>query len=218
MTIFKLICGTLFCIACSIAVTACGEDEPSNPNEEDPWETEQPSTSEPSGPSDSKIRALINEHVSVSASYSEWTWHFHIESSLHKALPDADVQFGIGHGNVYGTTSISVEDEAYAFSSYTRGDTRIMDFDNPFWFYWVFGQETTEQTKQIWVECSMYYASYFFLKDKGESQWTDDEKNTWQRLKSMLRPYEQEADYYYQPSVGVLIDSKFYSIATYKRD
>ena len=145
-------------------------------------------------------------------------WRVHVESTLHTALSESDVRFGIGHGDVNGITSIHIEDEAYSYKSYRNGSKLIMDFLNPFWSYWGWGMENSKQTQQIWWECESSYASYLFLLDKPESELTSEEKAWLPKLKKQSNDYQREADRYYSPSLEVMIDNRrSYKIATFSR-
>lgn len=193
-------------------------DEPEYPDDnESSWIDNESSSNEKEETPTVDIPKLIKEHVTVSATYSEYVWHFHIESTLHDVLPGKKIQFGIGHGDVNGTTSVSVEDQAYKYSSSMKNDVKIMDFENPFWFYYIFGQEETKETKKAWTDCEIYYAAYLKLKNKNSKDLTEDEKKLMSDLPSYFREYEKAADNYYKPTIQVLIDSHFYKIATYKR-
>lgn len=191
--------------------TACGDDEPDNP-----WNNEEEEEQEtPAGPSENKdnIQKLIKEHVTVNASYGEYKWRFHIESTLQEVLPDSKIQFGIGHGNVYGDMSVSVENQAYSYSSHMNGDTKIMDFVNPFWFYYMFG--IPDPDKDAWTDAEMYYRSYMTLKNQGSLD--KYEQANLKEFKRLLDKLEAPTRKNYTPSVEVLIDNKkFYTVGTYK--
>lgn len=193
-------------------------DEPDYPNDnESSWNDNESSSNDKEETPSVDIPKLIKEHVTVSATYTDYVWHFHIESTLHDALPGKKIQFGIGHGDVNGTTSVSVESQAYKYSSSMKNGVKIMDFENPFWFYYIFGQEESKENKDAWAECEIYYAAYLKLKNTNPKDLTEDEKNLMSDLPGYFRKYEKDADNYYKPTIQVLIDSHFYKIATYKR-
>jgi len=206
----------LLSLATVASLYSCGdkEDEPSLPNVNP--DTENPSTGNPSTPSNTPdIKQIIQQNVTVKATYSDYMWTFQIESTLHNALPNDNIAFGIGHGDVNGTTVVSIENQAYKYTSRYNGNKKIMEFKNPFWFYYVFGMEQSEYSKNCWTECEMYYASYNALRN--ETQLSQDQKNLLQSLKRYLNEYESDANLFYKPSIQVLINNKYYTVATYKR-
>ncbi len=200
----------------AFAVVSCGRDEPDNSRENEEWNENgnTPSSSDDTEQLKAEIRRSIPNHVKVEASYGEYQWKFHIESTLHKAFPSLQLKFGIGHGDVDGNESVSIEKDAYGFKDAMKGGTRIMDFVNPFWFYYVWGIPETDN--DIWAKAEMYYASYLALKAKPTL--TEEEQDLMRKLKKYLGEYEEPTSYSYTPSVYVLVDDKFFiKIATYRR-
>ena len=202
----------------AFAVVSCGTDEPDNSWENEEWNENEngntPSSSDDPEQLKAEIRRSIPNHVKVEASYGEYLWKFHIESNLHKAFPNLQLEFGIGHGDVDGNESVSIEKDAYDFKDAMKGGTRIMDFVNPFWYYYVVGIPETDY--DIWAKAVMYYDSYLALKAKPTL--TEEEQDLMRKLKKYLGEYEEPTFYSYTPSVYVLVDDKFFiKIATYRR-
>lgn len=164
--------------------------------------------------SDTQIRKIIEECVSVNAKYEDYMWYFTIESTLHNKLPNKKIKFGIGHGDINGSEEVSVEEQAFEYSCQINGEKKTVLFTNPFWFYYVFGVRPSD--KENWTRSEMYHASYKFLKEKGYTNLNKDEKELYNNLREKLNELERPAILYYKPSVEVLIDSKFYLIKRYK--
>lgn len=205
----------LLFVFASFLLTSCGGDEPDNPGGEDiPGSSTGPGGSQP-GTSDPDFTLLISQNVSVKATYSNFLWNFEIQSTLHNVLPGRKIQFGIGHGDVNGTTSISVENKAYFYSSRTSGDTFICNFKNPFWFYYVAGMETTDH--DAWGKCEMYYTAYVNLTNQGLGTLNNSEKVLYNQLVQYLKEYEDGAKGCYKPSVYVYIDDKGHKVAQYRQ-
>lgn len=160
------------------------------------------------------ITKLIDECVKVDVRYSDYMWYFNIESTLHHKLPNKKIEFGIGHGVLDGDEKISLEDDAYGFTSQNNGTKKIYKFTNPFWFYYIFGMEPCDT--ESWTRCEINYASYIFLKDIGYSNMTNTEKESYNNLKESLNKYETSMKMNYRPSVQVLIGSKFYLVGRYR--
>ena len=193
--------------------TACGEDEPDNPWYHEEEEENPTIPDDTDGEDRAEIQKLIKQHVSIRASYKEYAWYFHIESTLHKNLPDRKIQFGIGHGEIGYEESVSIENQAYEYSWTMNGNTKVMDFVNPFWFYFMWGLPETDDR---WSSADWYYKSYMALK--GKTDMFDDEKELFREIVEDLDEWEKEANRYYRPSIYVLIDEKyFYKVATYQR-
>lgn len=164
----------------------------------------------------SDIETIIKSKVSVTATYSDYLWHFHVESTLANTFPNHTIKYGIGHGNVNGNTNVSIGAQAYKYSSYNSGDKQIIDFYNPFWFYYIFGASTVD--KDTYSLCEIYYSSYIALKNKGYSSLTSDEKSLYSDLVSALNKYESATKYAYTPSVQILIDDEYsFVVGTYSR-
>ena len=115
--------------------------------------------------SDTQIRKLIEECVSVNAKYENYMWCFTVESTLHHKLPNRKIKFGIGHGDINGTEQVSIENDAYGYISQDEGKKKNISFINPFWFYYVFGVSPSD--KENWNLSQMYHASIKALKEKG---------------------------------------------------
>lgn len=205
-TVLYLLIGILF--------SACGTEK--DDFMDNFYDDEQESTSDTDNidKRDPKIKELIANHVSVKADYSDYMWHFTIESTLHHELSGQKIQFGIGHGIVNDDELISVEDDAYNYTSSNNGRRKTFTFTNPFWFYYGFGIDPYDP--DTWGKCQLYYGSYCYLKDKGINNLDKDEKTFYDHLISLLNDYERETRWAYRPSVQVLIDSKSYVVSRYK--
>lgn len=210
---FNLIAAAVCSVLISIS-TGCSVDEPDNlwaDNEEQ----ETPDT--PSGDdicSEAEINRLLKQHVKVSASYGDYVWKFHIESTLHTALPDEDVQFGIGHGiKDDGTETIYVEDDVYSYKWHMSGNKKFMDIVNPYWDYYIY--TVLNPDYKLWSLCDLFYKSYVLLKDRPSL--TDEEKDLMKATTHDLNKYEIETRYSYHPAVYVKINYRFYKIAAFSR-
>lgn len=170
--------------------------------------------------SDNEIYNLINENVSVQGKYSNYAWHFHIESALHEIMPDCRIQFGIDHGDLNGTSHVSLEEQAFSYSSYLDDNTKIMEFENPIWFYYVFGEGSLQtDSKDIWAVSELYYESYKNLCNKGINNLTGSEIDLYNEICKHFTSIEKETDIDYKPSVCVFISKyrKFYTIKEFHR-
>lgn len=203
-------------MAVSVSMVSCGNDDPDEPQPVMPSTGDESSGGDQSGVlTDSQIKAMISQYVTVTARYSDYLWIFEIKSTLHKVMPDKRIQFGIGHGDVNGTTKVSVEYDAYGYTASTSGNTFIAKFENPFWFYYMFGTDSGGSDAAM---CEMYYASYKAVCNKGLSNLTAEERDLYNDLVEYLDDYERQANLFYTPSVQVCIDGKkFYTVAAYKR-
>lgn len=130
----------------SVLFTSCGGDDPDNPA--DPGNTTEngSSTTNPSTPSDPSIERIVRDNVTVSRTYSDYTYTFTIKSRVKAKLPDANVSYGIGHHSIYDQeiVNISVGNQAYYYSTSGPSSNETITFRNPFWFYYVF----TDQDKE----------------------------------------------------------------------
>lgn len=196
-------------LACSLTFTACGDDEPENPGfeEETPGDDDEPETPAVN------IAQLVKDNVSVKCTYSDYTFNFKITSKLKSVLPSARIQYGIAHQSYWtlDEVRVSVGDEAYYYSINTKNGVDEVIFKNPIWFYYVF----TEYDVNKWTDNEMYYASYLFLLEKGESNWNEDECTLYRKLIRWLNDCERDARYY-RPTVGVLVNDRFYEVAQYE--
>ena len=165
---------------------------------------------------ENNIKKVISENVVVTGEYSNYVWHFKITSTLHNVIKNQEIEFGIGHGDVNGITTVSVGDQANIkplCSKYVcrnSGNKFIAEFDIPFWLYYLFGMEYPRE--DICNECAMYYVAYKNLLDTDPNGWTNDDKELCKDLMKYLDKYEKEAVRYYEPSVWVSVGSKNYMI------
>ncbi len=207
----------LIWLMCCIAMTSCTSWDISDGTSN---ETQDSVNNGDGNLSDNEIYNLINENVSVQGKYSNYVWHFHIESTLHDVFPDSSVKFGIEHGDVKGTTYVSVEDEAYSYTFKMNNGTKIMDFENPCWFYYVFGYGSLQaDSKDIWTESELYYESYQSLCRKGIGNLTTSELELYNSICKHFSSVEKVTDVNYCPSVCVYISkyNKYYTIKEFHR-
>lgn len=198
-----------FALTASVTLTSCGDDDNNEP------EYPYPPTENPSDPSTiidgltrSQVEKLVAQTVSATASYTSYTWNFKIESTLHQQLPSHTIEFGIGHGVINGEESVSVGSQAYSYTKRTSGGKVIAEFKNPFWFYFIFGMPQTDN--EAWANCEMYYNSYMALTNMGYANLSSEQKDLYKNLQKELNSYENQAKYSYEPSVQVVIDSRYY--------
>ncbi|MBD5289854.1 MAG: hypothetical protein HDS26_04120 [Bacteroides sp.] len=211
-------------------IVSCTTQEPDIPGLGDINQINGGQTSNDTNPSNgssaeednsTSMQNLVQQHVKVSASYSNYTWHFHIESTLHQALPNETITYGIGHGDVHGITSVSIEAEAYSYSSSMSNGKKIMDFTNPVFFYWAFGLGSLESNStSTFCTALMYMASLNALDNKissAELPLTNDEWALYRKLQDWLNTHEKKANKNYHPTIHAIIGNKFYIVATYSR-
>lgn len=75
----------------SVFFTSCGGDDPENPNEPVNTTESGGTTTNPSTPSDPSIERIVRDNVTVSRTYSDYTYTFTIKSRVKAKLPDANV-------------------------------------------------------------------------------------------------------------------------------
>lgn len=195
----------------SVLFTSCGGDDPDNPA--DPGNTTEngSSTTNPSTPSDPSIERIVRDNITVSRTYSDYTYTFTIKSRVKAKLPDANVSYGIGHHSIYDQeiVNISVGNQAYYYSTSGPSSNETITFRNPFWFYYVF----TDQDKEKWTVSEMYYNSYMTLVNRGYSNLSSEEREFYNALQDYLEEYEKEAKKYYRPVIYVCVNNKFYKVS-----
>ena len=195
----------------SVLFTSCGGDDPDNPA--DPGNTTEngSSTSNPSTPSDPSIERIVRDNVTVSRTYSDYTYTFVIKSKVKAKLPDANVSYGVGHNATFNqtTVNISVGNEAYYYSASGSSNNETITFRSPFWFYYVF----VEKDDDKWTLSEMYYNSYMALVNKGYSNLSSDERALYNNLVDYLEEYDKEATEYYRPAIYVCVNNKFYKVS-----
>jgi len=198
------ICAIMSCLA----LTSCGDDEPDLPKEIDnPFQNEDPS-------SDVSVTDIINKHTYVSSQYSDYTFTFEISSTVKNELPDAVVEYGIGHGSstFKEEIAVSVGEQAYYYNSSFNGVTENITFKMPFWFYYVFVNPDQEK----WTICEMYYNSYIELNKMGYSNLSSDQKDLYKSVKSYLDECQEEAKNDYRPIVYINVNGKGYKLGSYR--
>lgn len=157
-----------------------------------------------------QLQKLVSDNVDVTASYSDYIWKFKITSTLHNELPNSDIKFGIGHGYLAGgTESVSVENQAYSYSCQESGNKMIINFENPFWFYQLYGGG--DETEYY----GFYYESYKSIRSKNYSSLTDEEKNFLSELINILNEGEKKSIANYKPGIYVIIDDKYFLVERY---
>ena len=195
----------------SVLFTSCGGDDPDNPA--DPGNTTEngSSTTNPSTPSDPSIERIVRDNVTVSRTYSDYTYTFVIKSKVKAKLPNANVSYGIGHHSIYNQeiVNISVGNQAYYYSASGSSNNETITFRNPFWFYYVF----VEKDDDKWTLSEMYYNSYMALVNKGYSNLSSDERALYNNLVDYLEEYDKEATEYYRPAIYVCVNNKFYKVS-----
>lgn len=148
------------------------------------------------------IEDLIKSNVYVYSSYSNYVRHIRVRSTLHNVISE-DIEFVVGHGEM-SDGSIALTQQGQSSNS---GNTRILEIDNPFWYYYRFGEGADNG---VAAQCQMYYNSYKTLK--GQSNMTSEERELYNYCVDYLDGYEYEAKRYYHPSIQVLIDGELYMI------
>ncbi len=208
-TLYKYLSLVLTALIVGAFVAGCGDDEESLSGIDN-------STNDGGNNSevytDAQIKSLIKEHVSVEGTYRDYVWSFHIESTLHDKIADKTIRFGIGHGDVNGSTSISLENQVYKYTSSNKDGVCLMDFINPYWYYYMFGRGSSLSGADEVGGFDMYYRSYVALLNKGASNWSSDERDLYNGIIQMFEEYELVAKIDYTPSVQVCIDNKYYLV------
>lgn len=195
----------------SALFTSCGGDDPDNPAEHGTTTENGSSTTNPSTPSDPSIERIVRDNVTVSRTYSDYTYTFVIKSKVKAKLPDANVSYGVGHNTTFNQTmvNISVGNQAYYYSASGSSSNETITFRNPFWFYYVFVEKDDEK----WTLSEMYYNSYMALVNKGYSNLSSDERALYNNLVDYLEEYDKEANEYYRPAIYVCVNNKFYKVS-----
>lgn len=131
----------------SVLFTSCGGDDPDNPAEPGTTTENGSSTTNPSTPSDPSIERIVRDNVTVSRTYSDYTYAFVIKSKVKAKLPDANVSYGVGHNATFNqtTVNISVGNQAYYYSAGGSSNNETITFRNPFWFYYVFVEKDDDK-------------------------------------------------------------------------
>lgn len=198
----------------AMLLTSCGDDEPEPPTltgSAAGGNNSNAGTTDP-GATTPDIRKLITQNVSVTASYRNYTWYVEIRSDLHSVLPGSDIRFGIGHGDVNGTTRVSVGKDAYKYSASLSGNTYIYQFENPFWFYYLFGAGANGSNAGY--EDEWAYKAYRELTARPQQSLTSEERSLLSELTSILDKAERTARYDYSPTVQVAVDGTFHTVTT----
>lgn len=195
----------------SVLFTSCGGDDPDNPANPGNTTENGSSTSNPSTPSDPSIERIVRDNVTVSRTYSDYTYTFVIKSKVKAKLPDANVSYGIGHHTIYDQeiVNISVGNQAYYYSTSGPSSNETITFRNPFWFYYIFVEKDDDKSGLS----QMYYTSYMTLVNRGYSNLSSDEKALYRELQEYLEEYEKEAKKYYRPAIYVCVNNKFYKVS-----
>ncbi len=199
-------------IASSLFLQACSKHEPEMPSDTKYDNSENGNND--ANKDETLVENLIQNNVSVTCFYSDYSFTFTIKSKLKSRLPYYDIDYGIGHGTVFESAYISVSlgKQAYFYSSSVSGDTETVTLKNPFWFYYVF----INQDKEKWTLCERYYDSYMYLKEKGYSKLSSDEKNLYNEIINYLNECQKEVKYSYKPIIEVCVDNKFYPIQSFR--
>lgn len=225
--IYKLLLSMVALIGLELAVS-CSTDTPDMPtvNNQNPYDYNNPIGSDNAGSSHieddnlkAQMQALIKECVKVESAYSNYTWHFKIESTLHLNVSET-VKFGIGHGEINGVTNISVENDAYSYSSYMINGKKIMEFSNPIFFYWAFGLGSSDaDSSTIFSEGlgNLYVLAALERKIADSGLLYGEEKLLYKETKDWLDQMEYVTNKNYHPSVWAYIGNKFYKVADYSR-
>ena len=182
---------------------------------ENPFQNENQGGSQQEGEQQSaNYEALIKDNVTVKCTYSDYMFTFTITSQLKSKLPHEKIEYGIGHFSTsfQPITNVSVGNQAYYYSSTTNGDTEVITFKNPFWFYYVF----VDEDKDKWTHSEMYYASYCALINKGLSSLSTIEMSLYHDLSEYLDEYVDEVRPFYMPTAEVVINDRFYAIRGFR--
>lgn len=197
----------LLAVATSAGFASCSkdDDEPDDSNQN--WNQVEDSEEETPSHSltKSEVQDLIKKHISVDAHYENYTCYFEIESTIEEELPGHTVKFGIGHGDVDGSTQVSVGNQAYNYHNYTLNGIHIYEFEIPIWFYLMFGVPDSEYDEDYLVTCKMYYNSYLALIKNGSN---NDENDLYKAVTKTLSGLQGEVRRNYTPSVQLVLDNK----------
>lgn len=190
---------------------SCGSDEPETTDKTGDSLIDGNGT-----PNGAAIDEIVSNHTYVNSSYSDYTFTFVISSSIRRELPSAAVDYAIGHGSAYSSSTselvVSPGAQAYYYSITSNDKTDVVTFRNPFWLYYAFVADDTEKLAM----CEMYYNTYIALKRKGYGSLTADEKALYGEVTDYLDRCQQEAKSSYRPGVYVIINNKCHNIKTYQ--
>ncbi len=216
-TKFHLLFTILMMAVISVSLTSCGDDN--NTIIDEPGNN---ATSEL--PSQNEMAKLIAKHVKVNATYLNYYWIFKVESTLHKDFPNRSLEFGIGHGDINGTTTVSsgyqLNGNRNQYSNYSEyydsNNVFHAELKCPIEFYFMFGKDP--QDMESFSLCAAYNKELHFIYEKGESNWTTEERQRVTKLKNYLKRYEDEVLANYDLSLEIWMDKrKSYVIGYYNR-
>lgn len=201
----------LISILFTFFMAACDSDEPKENSAEDVGSNGNSTQTI----SEAEIRQLIKDNVSVDVSYQDYMMKFQISSTLHQHLKGDSIKFGIDQGKIDGLdySCVLVENQAYSFSQSIKQNVNNLSFSNPFWYYFVFGMEPSDE--DLWVKSEIFYNSLQVLLARPSDSLTIDDINELTKLKTYLSEYERNAWYLYRPSVMILIRNHYYTVAQY---
>lgn len=205
-------------LAMMLTLTACPPDDNNNTI------IDEPGNNVTSGlPSQSEMENLIAKHVKVNATYLNYYWIFKVESTLHKDFPNRSLEFGIGHGDINGTTTVSSGYQLNGAQNQYSNYSEYYDSNNvfhaelkcPIEFYFMFGKNP--QDLSAFTLCATYNREYQMLISKGSSL-TSEERQRVTKLKNYLKRYEDEVLANYDLSLQIWMDKrKSYVIGYYNR-
>ncbi len=199
----KLLFSILSLVIIAVITPSCTGDQ---------YEATRPKKEYPNKPNedDAKYKAiieLIKNNVSIDAYYSSYIFKFDIESTLHEYMSGSKIQFGIGHGEINEKTLVTIESNAYSYSSQLENGIKKMKFENPFWYYYLYGEGSKlNNASQLYEECKLLYDNTLNFSS------VDDYENSINQLKV----YEKNVIYNYPVSVWVKIDGNLYGIKIYR--
>lgn len=214
--IFNLLTLTMT-VTLALVLTACPADGPDSDGDSD--------IIDPSAfPTLSEMNNLISKHVRVNVSYSNYYWTFKVESTLHQALHNRKIEFGIGHGDVNGNTNVSVGTQLNGNKNVYDNYSEYYDSNGvfhatlkcPIEYYYMFGKNP--QDLNAFSLCQLYNRDFHMRYDKGESNWTAEDRERIPELRNLLRSYENEVLANYDISLQIELDKKkIYPVGFYNR-
>lgn len=197
--------------ASSLCLTACGDDEPEVPGQND-----RPGSSYPDNGSDesSDVASIVRANTSCTSSYSDYHVNITLNHTILSELPNASISYVIGHSEQWSSTCQVISGGQYSIipTETSSGNSKNVKFQFPFYYYFMAknAEASSYSDKQYYsnasAECEMYLRTYMALKNK--SSMSASERSLFNEAKSSLNKYQNEVRGSYAVWVYVRINGK----------
>lgn len=204
----------LLVLLIAIILSSFSSCDPVEPELDIPDNNVSAESNEKADMTDAEIEKIINDNISISCKYIDYTFIFSIKSTVKSRLPNDKIRYGISHKSTsfYEIIHVSVEDQAYYYSCNTYNGVDEVTFRIPFWFYYAFVEiDTTELAL-----CEVFYRSYMDLVDKGQANFVYTDQELYDYCVDGLNKSERYVKYDYLPTVSVLVNNKCYEIKSFQ--